>query len=346
MQDRKILASRWVFTRKSESDGSARFKARLVARGDHQRLGLDYDEVYSPVVNSTTLRTMLAVAAVHDYELDQMDAVTAFLNAPLDEDIFLRIPDGFEQKPGSVLRLKKSLYGLKQAPRYWNSMLHEWLLSQELQQCVVDPCLYFIPGKLWVGFWVDDFIVMAKDAAVKDKFKQDICAQFKMRDMGAVDKFLGMKIVRDRAARVLSLRSTLHIDDMLARFSMSDAKIASTPLPNKCCLMAYAEGDTLLSASTPYRALVGSLLYVATWTRPDIAFAVSQVARFQSKPTTVHWQAAKDILRYLKGTREMGLTYSAAQGGSPLPRGYVDASWGCQNISGSNSDSLAAFNTL
>jgi len=161
-EGRKTLASRWVFTTKPEPDGSTRYKARLVARGDHQRLGIDYDEVYSPVVNSTTLRTMLAVAAVHDYELDTMDAVTAFLNAPLDEVLFLRIPDGFEQKPGMVLRLKKSLYGLKQAPRHWNSMLHNWLLSKGLQQCAIDPCLYFIPDSLWVAFWVDDFVVMAK----------------------------------------------------------------------------------------------------------------------------------------------------------------------------------------
>jgi hypothetical protein len=200
------------------------------------------------------------------------------------------------------------------------------LLSKGLQQCAIDPCLYFIPDSLWVAFWVDDFVVMAKDVQVKDKFKRDICSAFKMRDMGPIDTFLGMKVKRDRAKRVLTLQSTAHIDQMLDRFGMLDAKIALTPLPHKCCLMAATDGDELLPANTPYRALVGSLLYVATWTRPDIMFAVSQVARFQSKPTTVHWHATKDILRYLKGTRELGLTYSAVQGGS-VPRGYVDASW-------------------
>ncbi len=326
--DRKVLSTRWVFTRKHEPDGSIRFKARLVARGDHQRAGLDYNQVYSPVVNATTLRALIAVAAVNDYELDQMDAVTAFLNAPLDEEMFLRIPDGFAAQPGHVLRLKKSLYGLKQAPRCWNQMLHDWLLSYGLKQSEVDSCLYFLPGKLWVAFWVDDFIVMSSSVAVKDAFKAAISKQFKMRDLGAIDQFLGMVITRDRANRVLTLASTQHVDDMLARYGLEDAKPQHTPLPCKCILVPRAPDEDPLPASTPYRGVVGSLLYVAMWTRPDIAFAVSQIARFQSDPTEHHWQCAKHILRYLKGTRQYGLTFSASQHAPPVLRGYVDASWG------------------
>ena len=87
---------------------------------------------------------------MNDYELDQMDAVTAFLNAPLDEELYMRVPDGLDAPADSVLLLKKSLYGLKQAPRYWNQMLHDYLISQGLQQSKVDQCLYYIPGKLWV----------------------------------------------------------------------------------------------------------------------------------------------------------------------------------------------------
>jgi len=147
-----------------------------------------------------------------------------------------------------------------------------------------------------------------------------------MRDLGEISIFLGMQITRDRANRTLTVRSTKHINDMLERFGMADAKPSPTPLPHKCALRAYAEGDDLLPANVPYRALIGSLLYVSTWTRPDIAFAVSQVARFQSQPTVAHWYAAKCILRYLHGTRDLGLTYSASEGA--LPRGYVDASWG------------------
>jgi hypothetical protein len=335
--EHKVLSTRWVLSKKHEADGSVRFKARLVARGDHQRAGLDYGQVYSPVVNMTTLRALLAVAAVNDCELDQMDAVTAFLNAPLEEELYLRVPEGFVPKPGHVLRLKKSLYGLKQAPRCWNQMLHDWLLSYGLQQSKVDLCLYYIPGKLWVAFWVDDFLVMSTSVATKEAFKTAISAQFKMRDLGALDRFLGMHVTRDRHRRVLELKSTAHIDDMLERFGMADAKRALAPLPHKCVLVPRTPDQDPLLASAPYRALVGSLLYVAMWTRPDIAFAVSLVARFQQDPAQQHWECAKHtVLRYLKGTaRNVGLTFSAAVGprttGSAEPavlRGYVDASWG------------------
>ena len=326
---KKILSTRWIFTKKQEAAGSVRFKARLVARGDKQRAGLDFTEVYSPVVNAATLRLMLAIATVRGYELDQMDAVTAFLNAPLEEELYIRVPDGFAAQPGHVLRLTKSLYGLKQAPRYWNKTLHDWLLSKGLQQSKFDSCLYLLPGKLWVAFWVDDFIVMARDVVTKNDFKAAISRQFQMRDLGAINQFLGMTITRDINNGTLTLVSQKHIADILERFGMQDAKPAYTPLPHKTVLRACTDDADRLSPACPYRAVVGSLLYVATWTRPDISFAVSQIASFQDNPTNAHWQAAKHILRYLKGTRTLGLTFSAnPSSSSSTLTGYADASWG------------------
>lgn len=326
---RKVLSTSWVFAKKPGADGGIRYKARLVARGDHQRAGIDYNEVYAPVVNATTVRAMMAVAAVNDYELDQMDAVTAFLNAPLEEELYLRVPEGYPEQPaGTVLRLRKSLYGLKQAPRYWSETLNDWLVANGLQQSQVDPCMYFIKDKLWVAFWVDDFLVMSSEVAVMNKFKADISAQFKMRDLGPVQQFLGMTVTRDRKNRTLTLTSTKHIDDVLGRFNMIDAKPHTTPLPPKCVLRECTDNNELLPADVPYRGLVGSLLYIAMWTRPDIAFAVSQVARFQQKPSNNHWLMAKHILRYLKGTCHVGLVFSGNNGLAPTLRGYVDASWG------------------
>jgi len=325
----KILQSRWVFTKKPDVDGSTRFKARLVARGDRQRAGIDFKEVYSPVVNPVVLRTLFAVAAVKDYDLDQMDAVTAFLNAPLEEELYLRLPDGFEQPSGRgecLLRLIKSLYGLRQAPRYWNQTLHDWLIKYGLKQSTVDPCLYYIPNQLWVVFWVDDFLIMASSTQLKNAFKSAISQQFKMRDLGPISNFLGMQVTRDRAARTLTLSSAQHVDQMLERFGMTDAKPAATPLPNKTVLTAATPDEPVLPPEVPYRALIGSLNYVACWTRPDIAFAVSQCARFQERPAQRHWTAAKHILRYLKGTASLGLCYSAT--GTAVLSGYVDASWG------------------
>jgi len=218
--DKKLLTTRWVFTHKTEPDGSLRYKARLVARGDHQRAGQDYGELYAPVVNGTTLRTLLAVAAVQDWEVDQMDAVTAFLNAPMDEELYVKVPEGFTQQPGTVLRLRKAIYGLKQAPRCWNQLLHNWLVQRGLQQSQHDACLYYVPGKLYVAFWVDDFLVLAPDVADKNDFKSAIAGHFKMKDLGPVSRFLGMEITRDRARRTITMTSTGHIDDILTSFGM------------------------------------------------------------------------------------------------------------------------------
>ena len=167
-----------------------------------------------------------------------------------------------------------------------------------------------------------------------------------MRDMGPVQQFLGMNIQRDRVRRVLSLHQAKHIDELLERFGMV-TEPAHTPLPHQCVLRAGVDDKDRLPAQFPYRALVGLLLYIAMWTRPDIAFAVSQVARFQMAPTTHHWDCAKHIVRYIKGTRDLGLTYSATNASGvkhdkPVLRGYVDASWG-EDLEGRQSQSGYVF---
>ena len=293
----KTLSFRWVFAIKEATDNTPlRYKARLVVRGDYQREGLDYGEVYSPVVNGPTLRLMLAIAAERDYELDQLDAVTAFLNAPLEEELYMRVPDGYAGvSPDHVLRLRKSLYGLKQAPRCWNQMLSDWLLTYGLQQSLVDACLYVLPGKLWVAFWVDDFLVMGASKQLTTEFKNAISQRFKMRDLGSIQNFLGMEVTRNRSARTLCETMQNHIATMATRFGVDEAKPVDTPLPPKLALSAD-EGGTRLGPRTPYRAIVGSLLYIATWARPDIAFAVTQLARWQGAPTEMHWTAAKHVL--------------------------------------------------
>lgn len=344
----KLLSTMWVFTVKSSDDDSLpRYKARLVARGDRQEAEIDFTEVYSPVVDYLTLRSMLAIACLRDYDLEQMDAKTAFLNARLEEDIYVEIPQGFQANPGHVLRLSKSLYGLKQAPRVWNEMLHKFLTEEQgLVQSKVDPCLYFVPGKLWVAIWVDDFLIMSADTVLKQNFKQAISAKFKMHDLGPVSRFLGLEIVRDRNNRTLSVTATKQISEMLHNFHMSDCKGAQSPLPSGFeGFKPLDEDETPLSSKVyPYRGIVGSLLYVATLVRPDISFVVSQLARFQERPGMVHWETAKHVLRYLKATQSIGLHYSAEnvtalsagdamatqQVSHPadVPHGYVDASWG------------------
>ncbi|MGZ6285724.1 MAG: reverse transcriptase domain-containing protein, partial [Ktedonobacterales bacterium] len=331
----KPLPSRWVFAVKPNDDSSLRFKARLVARGDRQ-VDVDVSDIYAPVVNYTTLRAMFAVATLNDYELDQLDIVTAFLNGQLDGNVYLNIPSG--------LRLRRSLYGLRQSPRIWNETLHNYLTEWGLSQSAVDPCLYFVPGKLWVAVWVDDFLCMAVDKATQQDFKQALASKFNIKEgAGPVRHFLGLEIERDRVQRTTNITATEFIRKTLERFGMSECKGAQAPLPHNVVLKSTPENvKPLPSSQYPYRELIGSLNYLATLLRPDIGFAVSLLARFQNRPSLQHWDTAKTVLRYLKSTQRQGLLYSAqpaavnvTDAGVPEQTrrqpdemfGYADASW-------------------
>ncbi|MGZ6286000.1 MAG: reverse transcriptase domain-containing protein, partial [Ktedonobacterales bacterium] len=338
----KPLPSRWVFSVKANEDSTTRFKARLVARGDRQ-VDVDVRDIYAPVVNYTTLRAMFAVAALNDYELDQLDVVTAFLNGKLEDNVYLKIPDGFNPKPGYVLRLRRSLYGLRQSPRIWNETLHNYLTERGLCQSAVDPCLYFVPGKIWVAVWVDDFLCMAVDKSTQQDFEQALASKFKIKSMGPVRHFLGLEVTRDRVQRTINITATQFIVDTLERFGMTECKGATTPMHPNLVLRPTPDNEKPLSPNTyPYRALIGSLNYLATLLRPDIAYAVNRLARYQNRPSLEHWDAAKTVLRYLQTTQSQGLLYSAhhpsthaTDDGVPQQTlrppnelfGYADASW-------------------
>ncbi|KAD4889452.1 hypothetical protein E3N88_21525 [Mikania micrantha] len=118
---KKALQNKWVYRIKDESDGSKRYKARLMVKGFQQKEGVDYNEIFSPVVKMTTIRLVLSIVASENLHLEQLDVKTAFLHGDLDEDIYMVQPEGFQisGKENMVCKLKKSLYGLKQAPRQW-----------------------------------------------------------------------------------------------------------------------------------------------------------------------------------------------------------------------------------
>jgi hypothetical protein len=246
---------------------------------------------------------------------------TAFLNAelPPDQEIYISVPDGYDLPAGVdrnhvALHLNKSLYGLRQAPILWNGTLHQYLLSKGLVQSRVDTCLYYQPRqKLWVLVWVDDLLLMSADQQSKLAFKAALADRFKIRDLGDAKLFLGLEVIRDRNGRSLTICAPAKIEAMLQSFKMSDARSVETPLPSNVQLLPTPEDVLPLDRKKyPYRALVGSLLYVAQVFRPDIAFAVSELARHQERPSLQHWEAGKHVLRYLKGTQQIGITYSAS----------------------------------
>uniref|UniRef100_A0A2N9HJ76 Integrase catalytic domain-containing protein n=1 Tax=Fagus sylvatica TaxID=28930 RepID=A0A2N9HJ76_FAGSY len=335
---KKPIGCKWVFKKKeavSEKEGE-RFKARLVAKGYSQRHGIDYDEVFSPVVRHTSIRAVLALVADQDLELEQLDVKTAFLHGNLEEEIFMEQPEGFKQ-PGTenlVCRLKKSLYGLKQSPRQWYKRFDSYMIQIGYTRCEYDCCVYVRiledGSYIFLLLYVDDMLIAAKSMCEVNRLKSLLHKEFEMKDLGAAKKILGMEIHRDRGARKLWLSQKNYIRKVLEKFSMLDAKPVSTPLANHFRLSGSQcpknEEEIENMSKVPYASAVGCLMYAMVCTRPDLAHAVSTVSRYMANPGREHWNAVKWIFRYLKGTAEHGILFSR-QSGTNSVVGYVDADY-------------------
>jgi hypothetical protein len=296
-----IIGCRWVYKLKRNSDGSiSRYKARLVAKGFHQQPGLDFDETFSPVVKPPTVRIVLSLAAQHQWPLQQLDISNAFLHGFLKEDVFMIQPPGFVHSdyPNHVCKLHKSLYGLKQAPRAWFERFTSHLLTIGFTTSTADPSLFvFRQGStlLYLLLYVDDIILTGNSTAAVTSLITQLAATFELKDLGPLRYFLGLQI--EYGPDCLFVHQRKYITDLLSKFNMPTCKAASTPFSISHKLQPSSKA--ILSDPTPYRSLVGALQY-ATFTRPDITYAVNQVCQYMHKPTATHFAAAKRILRYLQ----------------------------------------------
>lgn len=322
--ERKAIKTKWVFKTKRADDGSVvRYKARLVAKGCAQKYGVDYTETYSPVVRYTSIRILIALAAQRGLRIDQMDAVTAYLQGDLDAEIYTLQPDGFNDGSGRVCKLKKAMYGLKQSGRQWNKCLDEALLSFGLAKSMLDPCVYYTKdNSLIIAIYVDDFLIFWRDAAVRDELKKKLSEKFQMKDMGQAKTCVGISIRFEDDG--ITIGQSTYAKEILARFGMADCKAASTPTDTSQKLSAKMVQPGDVSIDVPFQEAVGSLLFLVQGTRPDLAFAVSDVSRFNKSHGVAHWTAVKRILRYLKGTIEYRIKYKFSN--EPI-NGFVDADW-------------------
>ena len=337
-EGKKAIGCKWVYKRKpavSEKEGE-KFKARLVAKGFSQQKGIDYDEIFSPVVRHTSIRAVLALVASWDLHLEQMDVKTAFLHGDLEEQIYMVQPEGFSQ-PGYehlVCKLRKSLYGLKQSPRQWYKRFDSYMIQIGYRRCEYDCCVYVKSlddgSFIFLLLYVDDMLIAAKNMHDVIALKALLSQEFDMKDLGAAKKILGMEIHRDRGSRKLWLSQQTYVEKVLDRFGMSNAKAVSTPLANHFKLSSEqcpkTDREIEDMAKVPYASAVGCLMYAMVCTRPDLAHAVSQVCKYMSKPGRRHWEAVKWIFRYLKGTVGHGIIFGSQQD-DPLVVGYVDSDY-------------------
>lgn len=328
---KKAVGSRWVFKTKMGADGSiARYKARLVARGFSQIPGSDYDETFSPVVRGESIRALFALAAKERMCVHQMDVETAFLNGILLEEVYMQQPEGYEEKgkEQQVCRLHRSIYGLKQSPRCWNDALDAQLRRLGFTQTPRDPCLYVSDAhsEMIVAVYVDDLMVAGKNIDQIQETKTKLSKEFRMKDLGRIHQFLGIRVIQDLAEENIWIGQANYILKLLTKFGMQDSHPVSTPSDTDSKLTKKTAEDEAADQQV-YQAAVGSLLYLSTKTRPDISFAVGSAARFSSDPSQAHWRAVKRIMRYLRGTVDLGLLYHGGSGPDQCI-GYSDADWG------------------
>lgn len=162
---------------------------------------------------------------------------------------------------------------------------------------------------LLVSIYVDDSLNCHNDPSLYRDFRKKFEQRFKIKTSDNVDMFLGISVSRDRVKKTITLHQQHYIEDCLKKFGLSDCKPVDTPM-KASRLSAKDQPETINSAAQAlYRKMVGSLLYLASWTRPDIAFAVSELSRFVSNPGDAHLTAAKRVFRYLKNTKSDGITY-------------------------------------
>ena len=329
-----VVGSKWVFRIKRKADGTIeKYKARLVARGFTQVYGIDYFDTFSPVAKLTSIRTLLAIAARNDWEIESFDFDGAYLNGELnaDEVIYMQAPPGSSTttEGTSVKRLKKSLYGLKQAGRRWYDTLSRALADLGFRTTQADPGVFLARVKehvLILAIHVDDCIFTGDSAKLIAEFKNKLNKIYALTDLGPVHWLLGIKISRNRTNRTISLSQKTYINSILTRFALADVKAYATPIVPG---VIYSRGDSPTSnteeasmKTVPYREAIGSLMYASVATRPDISFAVSTLSQFLNNPGHAHWEAVKRIFRYLSGTRDYELTYGVERHDL---LGYTDA---------------------
>ncbi|RVW58770.1 Retrovirus-related Pol polyprotein from transposon TNT 1-94 [Vitis vinifera] len=288
----KTIGCKWVFKTKKDSLGNIEdTRPDLLQRGSLRKKESITRKPFLLYLRKIPC-IILALVAHFDLELQQMDVKTAFLNGELEEEVYMKQPEGFPSSDGEqlVCKLKKSIYGLKQASR----------------QCGSKVCFLVL--------YVDDILLATNDKGLLHEVKQFLSKNFDMKDMGEASYVIGIKIHRDRFKGILGLSQETYINKVLERFRMKNCSPSVSPIVKgdrfnlDQCPKNDLEREQM--KNIPYASAVGSLMYAQVCTRPDIAFAVGMLGRYQSNPGIDHWKAAKKVMRYLQGTKDYKLMYN------------------------------------
>lgn len=308
---KKKIGLKWIYKLKKDAEGRIiKHKARLVAKGYIQEHGVDFDEVYAPVTRLETVRLLLALAAKNSWEVHHLDVKTAFLNGEIKEDVYVSQPEGFEQagKEHMVYKLLKALYGLHQAPRAWYEKLNACLVNLGFVRCPYEHAVYTRKegeNNMIVAVYVDDLLITGSDINMIKVFKKQMSENFEMSDMGKLNYYLGIEVTQGEG--FIELKQSGYARKILEKAGLSECNHAKYPMDLNEQLSRDEEGEVV--DATKYRSMIGGLRYLVH-TRPDIAYSVGITSRYMERPTKLHLNAVKRIMRYIKGTTQYGLVYS------------------------------------
>ena len=297
----------------------------MVARGFTQEEGVDFTETYAPVMKFETFRILIALALNLGLNISSYDVVAAYLYSEIDQEVYMTQPENY-QVGDSVLRLKKGLYGLRQSAKLWNDDLKKKLLEFGCIQSINDPGLYIYVMNnsfCWILVYVDDIIVFSNSATLRGNLEQHLKRYYDITHSEKLTSLLGIR-VEIRSDNVL-LYQRHYIEQISQKFGQTNSKRATTPIDTGIMLTPSGKSEQ----SYPYRSIIGSLMFPARMFRPDISYAVGYLARFSDKYSSVHWNQAKKVVRYLESTKNCSMVYRKS---SLKITCYVDASFGGDGI--------------
>ncbi|GKD07386.1 ribonuclease H-like domain-containing protein [Tanacetum coccineum] len=318
-----MVRSVWLFKHKFHADGTlSRYKARLVANGSSQQLGVDFDETFSSTVKPATIRTVLSLVVSRQWPIHQLDVKNAFLNGDLSETVYMHQPLSFVDSrfPNHVCLLQRSLYGLKQAPRAWFQRFARYAIRDGFSHSRCDSSLFMYTQGSQVAYlliYVDDIILTASSPALLQQIIDSLYKEFDMTDLGGLNYFLGISATRHSTGLFLSQKK--YALQLLECATMVHCNASLTPVDTDSKL---GPDGVPVQDPTLYQSLAGVLQYL-TFTRPDLSYAVQQVCLYMHDPREPHFDALKRILSYVKGTLDFGLHLYASDATSLV--GYTDA---------------------
>jgi transposase InsO family protein len=331
------VGSKYVCKVKMNPDGSiAKFKVRLVAQGFTQVEGINFYDTYSPVAKLSTIRTIIALAAINNMSLHHIDVNTAYINAPLDEDIYMRPPKDFNLGRNQVLKLSKSIYGLKQAGLNWYLCISSYLSTLGFTKCLSDCCAFILDKGyetcVIVIVYVDDMIIASRVQTEIQRIKLLIRNKFEIDDLGELKYYLGINI--ERHADHITVNQRSYITKLIEKYQLEDSRLVHSPLPTNFIFDPHenfnlSPNERSYVENFPTRELIGALNYVAVCTRPDISFAVGALARFQDFPNISTCNAIKHLLKYLNTTKDLHLIFS---GSINSVVGFCDSDWASDQL--------------